>query len=51
MSYISNFFNNEDGVETMEWIAIITVVAVLIGVCAKLGSSLKEGTKDIANVL
>lgn len=48
MNYINLFLKNEDGVETMEWIAIISVTAGLIVIAAKCGNKLKRKLSNIA---
>ena len=48
MSYLKEFINNENGVETMEWIAIISVTAGLIVIAAKCGNKLKQKLSGIA---
>lgn len=40
--YVSDFLKEEDGVETMEWIAIVVVAAVMIGIAAACGKQIKE---------
>ena len=47
--YIKDFIFNEDGIETMEWLAILVATAVLIGVCAQVAKAIKEKTKNVAN--
>ena len=49
--YLQQFITEEDGVETMEWIAILMVTAVLIGICAQIAKVIKTKTKGIANSL
>lgn len=46
---LKEFIFDESGVETMEWIAILTVAAVLIAVCVGLGKKMKSKTKNLAN--
>lgn len=46
---LKKFIYDESGVETMEWIAILTVAAVLIAVCVGLGKKMKSKTKNLAN--
>ena len=48
-SYFKNFISNEDGVETMEWIAILSVTAVLIGIAVKVGIAIKERMAEAAS--
>ena len=40
--YIQTFVKNEDGVETIEFIGLVAVAAVLIGVIASLGKKMKD---------
>lgn len=47
MKYINEFISDEDGVETMEWIAIISVTAGLIVIAAKCGNKLKQKLSGI----
>lgn len=47
-SYLSCFIHKEDGVETMEWIAIISVTAGLIVIAAKCGNKIKRKLSGIA---
>lgn len=47
-SYLKSFIYKEDGVETMEWIAIISVTAALIVIAAKCGNKIKHKLSGIA---
>lgn len=47
MKYINEFINDENGVETMEWIAIISVTAGLIVIAVKCGNKLKQKLSGI----
>lgn len=49
MAYFKQFIKKEEGVETMEWIAIIAVTAVLIAACAGIARVLKDRMKGISN--
>lgn len=51
MCYINRFFSDEDGVEIIEWIAILSVTAVLIGIVASTGSSVIDKLKGIAKAI
>lgn len=39
---VLHFFKDESGVETMEWIAIIAVTAVLIGIAVKCAKAMQK---------
>lgn len=39
MNYLKSFFCEDDGVETIEFIALIAVAAVLVGVIISIGST------------
>ncbi len=41
MHYVKAFFLNDEGVETMEWLAIVVVAAVLIGIAVACGDKIK----------
>lgn len=47
--YVCEFRNSEEGIETMEWIAILAVVAALIVICARVGTSVKEKLENVAD--
>ena len=47
MKYINEFISDENGVETMEWIAIISVTAGLIVIAVKCGNKLKQKLSGI----
>lgn len=49
--YIKDFFNDESGMETLEWLCILAVVAVLIGICIAVGKTIKSKTAKIAGSL
>ena len=42
MMYSYHFFKEEDGVETMEWIAILAIAAVLIGIAVACSDAIRE---------
>lgn len=48
-NYLQQFIREEKGVETMEWIAIISVTAVLIVIVAKCGKKMSSKLKGIAS--
>lgn len=47
--YFNSFIKNEDGVEAMEWMAIVAVAAILIGIAVKCGNKLQSKMKNIAS--
>ena len=47
--YFKSFIKNEEGVEAMEWMAIVTVAAILIGIAVKCGNKLQRKMKNIAS--
>lgn len=49
--YFNEFVANENGIETMEWIAILAVAAALIVICARIASSVKEKFEGVADNL
>lgn len=48
-SYLNSFVKNENGVEAMEWMAIVAVAAILIGIAVKCGNKLQSKMKNIAS--
>lgn len=46
--YLKNFMGNEDGIETIEFIGLVAVAAILIGVIVTIGTRMKS-TADTAN--
>ena len=48
-SYVKNFIKEEEGVEAMEWMAIVGVAAILIVIAAKCGNKLQTKLKNIAS--
>lgn len=48
-SYFDSFIKGEDGVEAMEWMAIVAVAAILIVIAAKCGNKLQSKMKNIAS--
>lgn len=40
--YVKQFIKEEEGIETIEFIGLVAVAAVLIGVIATLGKSMKD---------
>lgn len=46
-----DFFRDETGVETIEWLALIAVAAILIGVVASAGDKVKTKLTEIVNKL
>lgn len=47
--YVRSFVKDEEGVETMEWMAIVAVAAILIGIAVKCGNKLQSKMKNIAS--
>ena len=48
-SYFNSFIKAEDGVEAMEWMAIVAVAAILIVIAAKCGKKLQSKMRNIAS--
>lgn len=46
MNYLKIFFCEDDGVETIEFIALIAVAAVLVGVIISIGSTMTSSAKS-----
>ena len=46
MNYLKSFFCKDDGVETIEFIALIAVAAVLVGVIISIGSTMTSSAKS-----
>ena len=46
MNYLKSFFCEDDGVETIEFIALIAVAAVLVGVIILIGSTMTSSAKS-----
>ena len=46
MNYLKSFFFEDDGVETIEFIALIAVAAVLVGVIISIGSTMTSSAKS-----
>lgn len=46
MNYLKSFFYEDDGVETIEFIALIAVAAVLVGVIISIGSTMTSSAKS-----
>ena len=46
---IKEFIYDESGVETMEWIAIIAVSAILIAIAAFIATKMQTGLKNAAD--
>ena len=55
MNYLKSFFCEDDGVETIEFIALIAVAAVLVGVIISIGSTMtcsaKSAQEDMSSAL
>ena len=49
--YLKDFIYEEDGIETMERLAILCVAAALIAIIAKVASSLKGKISGLASSL
>lgn len=47
--YVRSFVKDEEGVEAMEWMAIVAVAAILIGIAFKCGNKLQSKMKNIAS--
>ena len=48
-AYVRSFVKDEEGVEAMEWMAIVAVAAILIGIAVKCGNKLQSKMKNIAS--
>ena len=46
MNYLKSFFCEDDGVETIEFIALIAVAAVIVGVIISIGSTMTSSAKS-----
>ena len=46
MNYLKSFFCEDDGVETIEFIALIAVAAVLVGVIISIGSTMTSSANS-----
>ena len=46
MNYLKSFFCEDDGVETIEFIDLIAVAAVLVGVIISIGSTMTSSAKS-----
>ena len=46
MNYLKSFFCEDDGVETIEFIALIAVAAVLVRVIISIGSTMTSSAKS-----
>ena len=46
MNYLKSFFCEDDGVETIEFIALIAVAEVLVGVIISIGSTMTSSAKS-----
>ena len=46
---VRSFVKDEEGVEAMEWMAIVAVAAILIGIAVKCGNKLQSKMKNIAS--
>ena len=46
MTYLKSFFCEDYGVETIEFIALIAVAAVLVGVIISIGSTMTSSAKS-----
>ena len=51
MNYLKSFFCEDDGVETIEFIALIAVAAVLVGVIISIGSTMTSSAKSAQEVM
>ncbi len=50
-TYIKKFFCNADGVETIEWLAVVLIAAILIGIAAGVGSTVQDRLSSIGEYL
>ena len=48
---IKDFIHDESGVETMEWLAILCIVAALIVVAAKCADAIKAKMINVASYM
>lgn len=48
-TYMRDFLKNEEGVEAMEWLAIVTVAAALIAIAAAFGDKIKAKLSNAAS--
>lgn len=46
MSYLKSFVKKEDGIETIEFIGLCAVAAVLIGIVVKIGTTMANTATD-----
>ena len=46
MNYLKSFFCEDDGVETIDFIALIALAAVLVGVIISIGSTMTSSAKS-----
>lgn len=51
MRYINSFFNENEGVESMEWLAIVVVAVALIGIAIACGDQIKEKLTQAVNYI
>lgn len=49
--YLKQFLREEDGVETIEWIAILAVSAGIIAVVGSAAKAVKGKLKGVANAI
>lgn len=49
--YVKRFIEEEDGVEAIEWLAILAVAAALIGVAATIAKEIKARMSNLGNML
>lgn len=49
--YLKQFIYNEDGVETIEWIAILAVTAGLIAIVGSAAKTVKGKLKGVAKAI
>ena len=50
--YLKIFMSNEDGIETIEFIGLVAVAAILIGVIVTIGTRMKTtGIKQIQHLI
>ena len=49
--YIKDFLLEENAVEAIEWLAILAVCSVLIGIAATMAKTIKAKMSNIGNIL
>lgn len=49
--FFEDFIKEEDGVEAMEWLAIVCVAAVMIAIAAKCADAIKSKMTSVASYI